>query len=169
MPITKQGNKVSKCSGGNTSIEAGVMPLGKYYVGDLSYVLSDGGTWEEVNILRLKDRKRRANFSTAGGGGQGKFTLSNGREIVIFDTAYGDGVYDDYGGRRYAVDSGSIGLTLAEGLENTQHGNLIEYKEAFNCGALIQDYRCDGSPRPQGRFTFMSFGGHEAGIETGFR
>ena len=77
-------------------------------------------------------------------------------------------MYHDYEGRRYVVDSGSIGLTLAEGLVNTQHGNLVEYKEAFHCAAVIQDSSCDGFPRPQGRFTFIYFGS-EAGIETGFK
>ena len=133
MPVTKKENQVRKIYGGNTSVDAGVMPPGYYYVGDLAYVLGGGGAWEEVQDLRIKNTreiayrcpmlpdgdvpgwteayatrvkenvhieelKQQASVS-------GKFLLSNGREIVIFDTAYSNGVYTDHQERRYSVKS----------------------------------------------------------------
>jgi hypothetical protein len=116
-----------------SEIAVSFMPQGKYYVGDLRFVLDNDGTWDEVCNLRKVNHR-------AGECGQGHFTTSNGREIVIFDTAYGPDVHNglqhvDLDGKCYTINSGSIGLTLAEGLDNTQHGNIIEFEEKFMCMA----------------------------------
>jgi hypothetical protein len=46
------------------------------------------------------------------------FTLKNGRKLVIFRLPLGDGLYPSDTGFTYAVDSGTIGATLVEGLES---------------------------------------------------
>ena len=83
----------------------------------------------------------------------GKFILSNGRELVLFDMPMGDGLYKDFAERTYSVDSGTIGITTTLGLEEeywTQDchspfvgelwdaklkrlGNIVQYEEMFMC------------------------------------
>ena len=66
------------------------MPAGKYYVGDLCYVMVDA--WDEVCELLFETHE------------YGKFVLKDGREFAIFPTKFGDGSYNGI-----SVDSGTIG------------------------------------------------------------
>lgn len=75
-----------------------IMPAGTYYIGDLCYILRD--EWAEICTLTFPEGNRSV---------EGDFTLSNGKEIAIFDTAYGDGRYPASNGKEINVDSGSIG------------------------------------------------------------
>jgi hypothetical protein len=124
------------------SIEIGPLPRmmrGNYFVGDLCSILSENA-WKELDVLsHAKDNKY---------GTEGHFILSNGRVLVIFHLPNGDGVYPDQKGRNYFVNSGTIGLTLVEGLEVEygdidknedwdsklkMSGNIIDYKKDFVC------------------------------------
>jgi hypothetical protein len=137
----------------NDSIEMGPykMSAGTYYVGDLCYVLNDKA-WKEVFEL---SKTREAEFAAQGKtaeskyASEGKFTLSDGREVVLFHMPDGDGCYTDSKGRGYSVDSGTIGMTMADGLEEAFDiddsmdakllkrvkglGHLIKYKTKFSC------------------------------------
>lgn len=74
-------------------------PAGKYYIGDLCYVLG------EENYE-----------STVCDGADGFHT--NGKHVIgYFGTAYGDGCYQDTKGRSYGVDAGIIGIAPAALLE----------------------------------------------------
>lgn len=84
----------------NDTMCTGTMPAGRYWVGDLCYVLDD--VWDEV--WRLCD---------------GVHTLADGRRVAIFSTVHGDGIYDDDDGNEYAVDSGSLGCILADDIRDT--------------------------------------------------
>ena len=179
--------------GGAINTDTGLMKAGKYYIGDPAFVLSNPQTWAEVidlhkrDTLDVLDRSHVLPDGDVPGWsetyaervedhaqimamekqaeGQGKYTLRDGREIVIFDTAYGAGLYTDQKGRRYNVVSRSICLTLAKGLHNTQHGNIIEFKEPFKCVSQ-EDLRPFSGKLPSGgRFTKMSFG-NEVEINT---
>lgn len=139
---------------------------------DRAHLLPDGDVpgWTEAYAERVKENEEDAQVKAIekDAQDQGKFTLSNGREIVVFDTAYGPGLYTDCKGRRYLVQSRSICLTLAEGLDNMQQGNVIEYTEPFECVALVDSRPFSGKrPFSGGRVTIMHFG-DEAGIETEF-
>jgi hypothetical protein len=70
------------------------MPPGRYWVGDLCYVLQDewGGSCGKPD---------------------GVHALPDGRRVAMFSTIHGDGTYFDEQGREYAVDSGSLGCILA--------------------------------------------------------
>ncbi len=102
------------------------MPAGTYYVGDLCYVMDDD-SWDEVCNLT---------FDTMSGESlEGGFTLSNQKPFVMFGTAYGDGEYNDQFGRKYPVDSGTIGCMLVvhatkDGLNG---GQIIKFHEPFEC------------------------------------
>jgi len=83
------------------------MKPGKYYVGDLCYVLNskDDEIWMEVcDLLWNPESSSESEVHT----------LKDGREFAILSTAYGDGTYTDQEGREYAVDSGTIGCILAD-------------------------------------------------------
>ena len=81
-----------------------MMRPGRYYVGDLCYVMHP--QWNEVCNLM---------FATDGGGVlNGEFNLANGVRFSVQSTAYGDGTYFDEEGRKYPVDAGVIGCIRVE-------------------------------------------------------
>ena len=82
-----------------------MMPAGRYYVGDLCYVMHP--QWREVCDLLFAGRDD-------GGCNEGEFTLKNGVRFAIYNTAYGDGVYPDQKGNSYPVDAGCIGCIRVE-------------------------------------------------------
>jgi len=99
------------------------MKAGKYYVGDLCYVLGD--RWDEVCDLIIVGHNCL----------DGEFELKDGTKFAIYGTAYGDGVYPDQHGNGYPVDSGSIGCVLVdditEGELDEGLGNIFDFKESF--------------------------------------
>jgi hypothetical protein len=100
------------------------MKAGKFYIGDLCYVMHN--EWEEACNLMFDPMN--------GAHGEGIFKLKDGREFAIFGTAHGDGSYLDQNGREYAVDSGSIGCILADSLtEEIRYdlANVVEIKNDF--------------------------------------
>ena len=136
--------------GPNTVVTIGAceMPRGTYYVGDLTHVL-DTETWEGLHRVRND--------------AWGKFVLDNGRIVVIYNlpsNGYRKRQYKDLEGRVYGVDSGTIGITLARGLESeygdkgihmspelpgedwhmtiTRLANIVRYNDQFECDATIK-------------------------------
>jgi hypothetical protein len=104
-----------------------MMNSGKYYVGDLCYVM--GPEWDEVCSLMFAGR-------TDHGCNQGEFNLADGRRFVVFNTAYGDGVYKDQVGRRYYVDAGCIGAIkvddISVGNDDVDGGNVVVFDKPFH-------------------------------------
>jgi hypothetical protein len=102
------------------------MQAGKYYVGDLCYVLGD--RWNEVCDLIIVDHKCL----------DGEFELKDGTKFAIYGTYYGDGVYPDQHGNGYPVDSGSIGCVLVdqitEGELDEGLGNIFDIEHDFTTG-----------------------------------
>jgi hypothetical protein len=102
------------------------MQAGKYYVGDLCYVMHS--EWDEVCALLFADR-------TDHGCNEGEFTLKDGRRFAIYNTAYGDGVYADQFGNSYPVDAGSIGCIRVEDVNDPQAWlagmNVITFDQPF--------------------------------------
>ena len=104
------------------------MPKGQYYIGDLCYVLHD--EWKEVCDLLFGDRDDY-------GCNQGEFNLADGRRFTIFNTAYGDGLFDSNGFGVYGVDAGSIGCILLKDIDlknarnNPELGNIVIFDTDF--------------------------------------
>jgi hypothetical protein len=100
-----------------------MMPAGKYYIGDLCYVMHP--QWEEFCSI------------TTGGGDiiDGEFSLSNGVRIASYSTMYGDGGYFDDQNRKYSVDAGLIGCIRFDDIDDPDSqinsGQIIEFKEPF--------------------------------------
>lgn len=109
------------------------MPAGRYYVGDLCYVIRDRSDWDAVVANAFPD-------DGDGRGVDGEFTLPDGRRYAMFSTAYGDGTYTDAEGRRYLVDAGSIGCIRLEDIRDLDDeriffdgGQIIEFPIPFEC------------------------------------
>ena len=106
------------------------MPAGKYYVGDLCYVM-DHDDWHQVCARTIQGEKIV----------DGEFELSNGRRFAIYGTAYGDGEYYDQYGHTYSVDAGSIGCILMSDIRANKYYNLLdlgailEFAEPFETGS----------------------------------
>jgi hypothetical protein len=90
------------------------LELGKYYLGDPSYVLS-----EKIYIGILENIYQFKN---------GKLNI-NGIYITIHNTHFGDGVFIDTKNRKYNIQSGLLGLIPLELIEDT---NLCKDGHVFN-------------------------------------
>ena len=104
------------------------MIAGRYYVGDLCYVMDDD-EWREVCDLTIVNNKMV----------NGEFNMKDGRRFAMYCTAYGDGVFYDENEREYSVDSGSIGCILAADVKAHDKpydvmnlGNMINFENDFD-------------------------------------
>lgn len=102
------------------------MPAGRYYVGDLCYVMHD--VWDEFCDITIDDRRCL----------DGVFTLKDGRRFATFGTAWGDGYYKDDEGRGYSVDAGLIGCILESDILDPEAGpsggQIIDFPKDFVVG-----------------------------------
>jgi len=111
----------------------GTMPAGKYWIGDLCYVMHP--QWQEACELFFP--KGQDNWR----GAQGVFKLANGVRFAYFSTAHGDGNYEDEQGREYPVDAGGIGCILLSDINDTsdslwmEGGNVVDFEEQFAVGS----------------------------------
>jgi len=118
------------------------MPAGRYYIGDLCYVMNDD-EWSECVDLFFPPNEQ--GFP---GGAEGEFVLKDGRRFASFGTAYGDGTYRSNLNTFHSVDSGSIGCIRVEDIRANKYedieslGAIVEFDKPFeveNCdqGLLI--------------------------------
>ena len=104
------------------------MPAGRYYIGDLCYVMHP--EWDEVCDLFYPP-------GVSGRGAEGEFALKDGRRFASFTTAYGDGEYRSSINTLHGVDSGSIGCIRVEDIRDTTYdriehlGAVVDFPEPF--------------------------------------
>lgn len=103
-----------------------MMPAGKYYVGDLCYVMKD--EWDEFCSITIRDNKVH----------DGEFLLEDGRRFASYTTKYGDGSYFDQYNNEYSVDAGLIGCIMVDDISsgdivNFDLGNIIDFPQDFHC------------------------------------
>jgi hypothetical protein len=107
------------------------LPAGKYYIGDLCYVLGDdvydgvfGGTGYSSGIYEEK---------------------GTDRTFLVSHTAWGDGEFPASDGKKFAVDAGIIGICSTSLMaKNDGGGHLYTFDKPVKC-----EFRL-------GRFTFIS-------------
>ena len=104
---------------------------GKYYVGDLCYIVSDAN-WDliidKTGCFGLSDKASDGWF-------EGAFE-HKGRKCFLGSTRWGDGAYYDDKGREYFVDSGSLGIMPVEILDlphNFDYAHIINFEKDFSC------------------------------------
>lgn len=111
------------------------MPAGKYYIGDLCYVMDDND-WSECVDLFFPPNEQ--GFP---GGKEGEFALKDGRRFASFGTAYGDGTYRSNLNTFHSVDSGSIGCIRVEDIRANKYddieelGAIVEFDQPFEVEA----------------------------------
>lgn len=108
------------------------MKAGLYYIGDLCYVFNDND-WDEVCSLTIKGHECLS----------GEFEFKDGRRFAMYNTKYGDGLYQDQFGNKYGVDSGSIGCVLVDHISRQ-----INTEEMEDLGAIVRmehDFSTSGS------------------------
>jgi hypothetical protein len=107
-----------------------MMPAGKYYIGDLCYVM-DSDEWDEFCAITIQGNNCI----------DGEFELSDGRRFAIYSTRWGDGEYYDQYGHTYSVDAGSIGCILMSDIRAHKYDNILdlgavqEFAEPFETGS----------------------------------
>ena len=107
-----------------------MMPAGRYYIGDLCYVMHP--EWSECCELFFPHPGPEQ-------GVEGEFQLADGRRFASFGTAWGDGHYRSNIGTGHSVDSGSIGCILMDDIRDTQYsservtelGAVVEFDRPF--------------------------------------
>lgn len=100
-----------------------MLKAGKYFVGDLCYVMHP--QWGE-----FCDKTIRENEVI-----DGEVTLDNGVKVISLRTYFGDGCYDDQLGNSYGVDAGLIGCIRVEDINDPESwlegGNIIDFPYDF--------------------------------------
>ena len=100
-----------------------MMPAGRYYVGDLCYVMHP--QWEEFCDITISGPSVE----------DGEFELKNGVRFATLCTLYGDGTYEDQFGNSYPVDAGLIGCIRVEDISDETAdltlGNVVDFEEEF--------------------------------------
>jgi hypothetical protein len=92
-------------------------PAGKYYIGDLCYVLDD------------------EHYDAAVCDGDDGFQTNGTHTIGYFSTAYGDGCYRGTNGKNYGVDAGIIGIVPAEIIKKGSEGwGILTFENEFVFG-----------------------------------
>jgi hypothetical protein len=107
-----------------------MLPAGKYYVGDLCYVIAEWNDFCDATLIPGCDIR------------QG-YMPWKGQQLWSHTTAYGDGTYYDESGREYGVDAGLIGVLPVELITKTDYldengnvpdlGQIIEFDKPFEC------------------------------------
>lgn len=90
-----------------------MMPAGRYYVGDLCYVMDDK-EWDQFCSITIKGMDCL----------DGEFEMPDGRKFATYGTKYGDGLYRDQYGNKYGVDAGLIGCIRVEDIRAEKYKNI---------------------------------------------
>lgn len=90
-----------------------MMPAGRYYIGDLCYVMDDK-EWDDFCKITIKGNECL----------QGEFEMPDGRKFATYSTAWGDGCYRDQFGNEYSVDAGLIGCIRVEDIRADKYDKI---------------------------------------------
>jgi hypothetical protein len=103
-----------------------MMKAGKYYVGDLCYVMTDD-EWTEFCNLTIKENDCL----------DGEFSFADGRKFATYGTKYGDGLYPSSNDKMISVDAGLIGCFAVEDIRAEKYndieklGMIVEFGSDF--------------------------------------
>jgi len=104
---------------------AGMMPPGRYWIGDLCYVLGD--KWEEVCDLMISGDDIIDGEV---------FRMDDGTIFTVLSTEYGDGTYTDQYGNEYPVDAGLIGAVKTEDITDPKahldYGKVVTFNNEWD-------------------------------------
>jgi hypothetical protein len=86
---------------------------GRYYIGDLFYVVSSKDWQKIVGHAEDEDFQLR------------------GKPVFVAGTAYGDGEYFDSDGNRYSVDTGTIGIIPAVLCDKKRLNETVKGRDGY--------------------------------------
>lgn len=117
------------------------MPAGKYYIGDLCYVMDDK-EWDEFCSITIKGNECL----------DGEFEMKDGRKFATYGTKWGDGAYRSNIGTEHCVDAGLIGCIRVEDIRANKYdkieelGAVVEFKQPFTTegGRAANNWDWDG-------------------------
>jgi len=89
------------------------MPAGRYYIGDLCYVMDDD-EWDQFCKITIKGDECL----------DGEFEMPDGRRFATYGTKWGDGEYQDNCGNSYGVDAGLIGCIRVEDIRANKYPDI---------------------------------------------
>ena len=93
----------------------GQLPAGVYWIGDLAYVIED---WLGQGLHKL----------------EGVHRTQEGQSFAIYETAHGDGIFDDNDGDDYGSDSANIGCIPIDAIDQVSGlGHLVRFHSPFVC------------------------------------
>lgn len=109
-----------------------MMPAGRYYIGDLCYVMTTK-EWDEFCSLTIVDHDVV----------DGEFEMEDGRRFATYRTKWGDGMYRSNINSKHLVDSGTIGcmrlnaisMTKLNEEEMDQLGAIVNFSHEFKSGS----------------------------------
>ena len=109
-----------------------MMPAGRYYIGDLCYVMRD--VWDEFCDLTISGHECLS----------GEFQLKDGRRFATYSTQNGDGCYPTNIGASLCVDAGLIGCILVSDITDPEatEADMEELGTIYEFGT---DFITDGS------------------------
>lgn len=102
------------------------MPAGRYYIGDLCYVMEDS-EWDEFCAITIDDQKCH----------DGEFVFTDGRRFASYGTAWGDGVYKSNIDTDHCVDAGLIGCIRIQDIQASKYedlerlGAIVDFDQEF--------------------------------------
>lgn len=99
-----------------------MMPAGRYYIGDLCYVMTEK-EWNEFCKLTIVDHDVV----------NGEFAFADGRRFATYSTKWGDGAYQSNINSKHLVDSGSIGCMRL----NEINIEMLDEEEMERLGAIV--------------------------------
>ncbi len=117
-----------------------MMKAGKYYVGDLCYVMTES-EWGEFCSLTIKGNATL----------DGEFQFADGRRFASYGTMYGDGLYPSSVGSMMSVDAGLIGCIRVEDIRANKYsdisklGAIVEFETDFVTGSGRGDRDWNGT------------------------
>lgn len=111
-----------------------MLPAGKYYVGDLCYVIKD--EWDEICNLTTEGFRCLS----------GEFQLADGRRFAMYSTKYGDGEYWLSNGKSLGVDSGTIGCVLLSDLGSDVNAIVESVKSLGAVVSFGDPFETGGTP-----------------------
>jgi len=106
-----------------------ILPAGRYYVGDLCYVIRDQKWKDLCGYIRAGGKHNLTDVCIKTPEGMILYNLCTG----------GDGEYEDSKGRKYPVDTASIGCIEEKWIDKKlveceePCGHLIDFPEPFTC------------------------------------
>ena len=123
------------------------MPAGKYYIGDLCYVMTPQ-EWEEFCTITNSEGDKCLD---------GEFQFEDGRRFATYDTKFGDGTYYDQYGHSYSVDAGLIGCIRIEDIRAHKYDNLLDLGAVVDINEDFETSGGKGTPDWDGAIIFDLF------------